>query len=224
MSGNLTVEVTGDGSTTLRNAELEETYHSLHGAYTESMHVFIRAGLNQWNELHQGILQVRIFEMGFGTGLNAALAWSWADQKRIPVEYHSIELYPLSEGITRELSFPGVSTDQLTLLHEAKWEERLSLSGNFTLKKEFADIRKFELVANSIDVIFYDAFAPSRQPDLWSISVMRKMADALVQGGVLVSYCAQGQFKRNLREAGLMVESLQGPPGKREMVRAMKPG
>lgn len=222
MTGNLTVEITGDGSTTLRNADLQETYHSMHGAVTESRHVFIHAGLEHWRSLFPHKSSLNVFEMGFGTGLNAALTWQWAITTKISVHYHSVELYPLPVPVSEKLSFPGIPTEQLSQLHQAVWSESFSPFENFYLKKECVDIREASPEANSIDLIFYDAFAPSRQPDLWSATLMHKMSDALAPGGVLVSYCAQGQFKRNLRDAGLVVESLPGPPGKREMVRALK--
>lgn len=219
----LQVQITSDGSTTLWNAELDETYHSRHGAATESVHVFIRNGLDHWLEMHPQAKQVRVFEMGFGTGLNMLLAWSWAEAHDVVVRAVSVEAFPLTREIWEQLTFPGMDSSRIQRVHEASWEKESALTAAFHLTKQQSDLRGKNLSQAQFDVIFYDAFAPSRQPDLWDEAMIRKMAAALAPGGVWATYCAQGQLKRNLRAAGLVVESLPGPPGKREMVRALRP-
>ena len=220
MTSGLSVQFTPDGSTTLRHEELDETYHSRHGALTESVHVYIENGLAYRHREDGSPRPLRIFEMGFGTGLNALLTWDYADREKVPVEYASVEKHPLEETIWQQLRFPGVSQESVRIAHEASWEERVILSPFFSLTKRNVDLRDAGIARSAFDVVYYDAFAPSRQPDLWDAQTIGKTAAALAPQGVWVTYCAQGQLKRNLRAAGLLVESLPGPPGKREMVRA----
>ncbi len=214
----LSIIITEDGSHSLRNEELQETYHSVHGAVRESNHVFIQHGFD--HQLKKNPSSLRILEAGFGTGLNALLT---AMRATVPVYYESWELYPLPMDVVRQLNYG----DQLSsaalfhALHEASWNQSVSMNPNFTLLKRTADLLQ-ETPAGQFDIIYYDAFAPSKQPALWERDGIRKMTDTLVPGGVFVTYCAKGQLKRDLSSLGLTVETLPGPPGKKEMIRATR--
>jgi len=214
----LSIIITEDGSHSLRNEELLETYHSVHGAVRESNHVFIQHGLD--HQLKSNPSSLRILEAGFGTGLNALLT---ALQVAIPVYYESWELYPLPMDVVKQLNHGDqlASVALFHALHEAPWNQIAVLNTNFTLCKRTADLLQ-ETPTGQFDIIYYDAFAPSKQPALWERDVIRKMIETLVPGGVFVTYCAKGQLKRDLSSLGLAVETLPGPPGKKEMVRATR--
>lgn len=220
--GYITLQTTGDGSSTLLLRDLDETYHSRHGALTESRHVFIEAGLAAFAKTASG-RPLNVFEMGFGTGLNALLAHMWAEENRVKVYFDTVELMPLPVSLWSGLVFPGIPEERIRAIHEIPWNVASGVSDAFTIRKVTGSLIDITLERDFYDVVFFDAFAPSRQPELWTVAVMEKLAGALRPGGLLVTYCAQGQFKRNLRQAGFFVEALPGPPGKREMVRARKP-
>ncbi len=211
---------TADGSQTLFIPALNEHYHSKHGALQESRHVFIQQGL----ELLLGQEKATIFEVGFGTGLNALLALEWAQANNIKLHYQSVEKYPLSEAEYAHLAYPGINmptSDMLYQMHEAEWDTAVELTPFFTLEKRKGSLHELELT-QALDGVFFDAFAPEKQPDLWTSDVFRRFEKKLKPNGFLVTYCAKGQVRRNMQEAGLLVERLQGPPGKREMLRARK--
>ncbi|MEI9918861.1 MAG: tRNA (5-methylaminomethyl-2-thiouridine)(34)-methyltransferase MnmD [Bacteroidota bacterium] len=197
---------TSDGSHSLLNEELDETYHSKHGAVQESMHVFIKNGLEYYPKD-----DVNIFEVGFGTGLNALL--TALSNKR--VNYTAIEAFPISEEIVNLLNYSP--QDLLKQLHiNPKFEIT-----NFKLNKIHTTLQSITLDP-IYDIIFFDAFAPSKQPEMWEFPMIEKVCNALVPGGLFVTYCAKGQLKRDLKTLGMQVETLVGPPGKKEMVRATK--
>ena len=209
------IETTADGSATLYVPALNEHYHSVKGAYTESMHIFIETGLRQWQSLHPG-QPVRIFEAGFGTGLNALLTLEEAEQKHLDILYVSAELYPL----TWEEVEPLHHTDNplLKALHDAPWGIAVPITPHFTLHKLQADLSQMPFP--SCDVVFYDAFAPEKQPHLWSEDLFVALQKSLSPGGILTTYCAKGEVRRRLQRAGFTVERLPGPPGgKREILR-----
>lgn len=213
---------TADESKTLLIPEWNETYHSQHGALTEAKHVFIKSGLEALSKT-----SLSIFEMGFGTGLNALLTLDYCLQKERQIQYHAIEKYPLSYEEVASLDYPercqlSQLSKQFEVMHNANWEEKISVSDQFSLHKIQGDIQEKNLANDFYDAIFYDAFGPRVQPDLWSEAICKKIFDALKPEGLLVTYCAQGQFKRNLKSVGFEIESLPGPPGKREMTRAFK--
>ena len=215
---------TGDGSHSLRNEELNETYHSAHGALQESSHVFIKNGLEYWTGSREAA--PRILEVGFGTGLNALLALSFAETQQTPVYYESLETYPLLPEIYEKLNYTAMMgsaglSASFRLMHSADWGREIKLGKYLTFLKQQESIHSYES-SGPFHIIFFDAFAPGKQPDMWKPDVMKKMYDLLAPDGILVTYCAQGQFKRNLKEAGFEVETLQGPPGKKEMVRGVK--
>lgn len=213
---------TKDGSHTLLLPDLDITYHSRHGAVAESMHVFINAGLHYaWQK---GFQNVRILEMGFGTGLNALLTLAETQKGFQNVYYTALELYPLTVKEAEALNYvellPAHERD-FKMLHECNWGEYVKITERFTLRKERSDLLQYES-AQLFDVIYYDAFAPSAQPELWTESVFKKLYNLLQAAGILVTYCAKGDVRRALLAAGFSVAKLQGPPGKREMLRAEK--
>jgi len=211
---------TSDGSHSLLNTDLNETYHSHHGAVQESMHVFINHGLHFFLKDHPTEV-ARIFEVGFGTGLNVYLTILHCNSK---VHYTSIEAFPLSDSIWLNLNYASTQSEKeiFSKLHRAVWNEDQSISDNFTLRKLQTSLQLVDLTPAAFDVIYFDAFAPNKQPEMWEMPILEKVTRALVEGGVLVTYCAKGQLKRDLKSLGMQVETLTGPPGKKEMVRALK--
>ncbi len=215
---------TSDGSQTVKIPELNVTYHSIHGAVQESMHVFIEAGLRfKLQEASSNTLSV--FEMGFGTGLNALLTALEAQKVGTPVHYTALELYPLTESEFSQLNYNDIDDEAEALfqkIHECKWNEDISISEYFTLKKVNTNLLNFSS-SQLFDLIYYDAFAPSAQPELWSVVVFEKLHAMLTDNGVLVTYCAKGDVRRAMLAAGFTVKKMPGPPGKREMLRAVRP-
>lgn len=217
---------TKDGSHSLLNGVLNETYHSTHGAVQESIHVFIKNGLQHWLSKNQ-VKEITILEVGFGTGLNALLALKESIDKKIKIHYTSIEAFPVSSELVSQLNYPQQvplenSEKLFHQLHSTSWNEPSSITPDFILEKREEKIQEISLEGNNCDLIFFDAFAPAKQPAMWQLPVLEKVIHSLKPNGVFVTYCAQGQLKRNLKSLSLNVESLPGPPGKREMVRATK--
>jgi tRNA U34 5-methylaminomethyl-2-thiouridine-forming methyltransferase MnmC len=215
------VFITGDGSHSLLNEALNETYHSRHGAVRESQHVFIEHGLHYLLE-NQKRQFISILEVGFGTGLNALLTITEAVLKNFKVGYTSLETFPIPLEIWTTLNYPD-PYHLFRELHQAKWHTGVDINSNFRLMKLQKSLQEVELESQHYDLIYFDAFAPNKQPELWEYKMLEKVAGAIKPGGIFVTYCAKGQLKRDLKTMGLMVESLPGPPGKREMVRAIKP-
>lgn len=228
MSTDAALLTTGDGSHSLVSLPFGVPYHSYYGAIQESRHVFIDAGL--WDRLGEGPKQLRILEMGFGTGLNALLTRQVATH--VPctaIHYFACERFPLPNATAASLNYPQLldvpPADFLTL-HHAPWEQPVALDPNFRLWKWEGDFLAGLPTAwplGRMDLIYYDAFAPASQPELWTPEALAHCFAALAPGGILVTYCAQGVFKRDLKSVGFTVEGLPGPPGKREMVRAQRP-
>lgn len=213
---------TEDGSHSLFDEELNETYHSTRGARGESMHVFIREGLEHWLSGNQAE-EIKILEIGLGTGLNAFLTTQFANQHNQKIHFTSLEPFPIEKEIYQNLNFFQSEEERGLLLkiHESDWEKESRISSNFILQKTKSKLEDF-ITSNSFHIIYFDAFAPSKQPEVWSLENLKKCFSLLDRGGILTTYCAQGQFKRNLIEAGFKVETLQGAMGKKEMVRGVK--
>lgn len=214
--------ITEDGSSTLYVPELEEHYHSIHGAIQESYHVFINAGLHHLLQNKQG--EIHLFEIGFGTGLNALLTYVEANKLNIHIVYHSVELYPITIDLVKQLHFelPEYDSSKLLLaLHEASWDQYIPLSTSFTLHKIQGDANEINLNF-PIDLVFFDAFAPDKQEDLWTEELFMKLFQAMSSGSILTTYCAKGSVRRIMQKTGFVVERIPGPPGKREMLRASK--
>ena len=217
----LKVIETQDGSHSVFSEKFGVSYHSKYGAVQESRHVFIEEGLFVKALVKK---QFRILEMGFGSGLNAFLSFLEAEKRQLQLHYTTVEAYPLPVELALELNYPAIlnaesQASAFAELHESAWNEDVRLSPNFTLRKILLPIEEATFEAR-FDLIFFDAFAPDTQPELWEETLMRKMYEALLPGGILVTYCAKGSFKRTLKAVGFEVETLKGPPGKREMVRA----
>ena len=219
---SIQVIATGDGSHSLLNTALQETYHSRHGAVQESSHVFIDHGLRVVQAI-QPRKEIRLLEVGFGTGLNALLTFMESQRNHLPVVYESWELHPLAPEIVQQLNYGAMLGDPMAFeaIHQVPWEINTALSPEFVLFKHKGNVLADEF-KGMFDLIYYDAFAPSKQPELWSLEMLKKVTDQLGPGGVWVTYCAKGQVKRDLASLGLMVETLPGPPGKKEMVRATR--
>jgi tRNA U34 5-methylaminomethyl-2-thiouridine-forming methyltransferase MnmC len=211
---------TSDGSHTIFVPELNEHYHSIHGAVQESSLVYIKNGLDfcEANPLN-------IFEVGFGTGLNALLTAICDSVKKRTVYYTSIEKNPLSESVIKKLnhwSFAGEEGKHVfDLIHNATWGSFEKINENFYLKKIKCDLVQHN-IEGRFDLIYFDAFGPDKQPDIWSVPVFEKISEATVAGGIFVTYAAKGEVKRVLRANGFKVTMLPGPPGKREMIRAVR--
>lgn len=221
---NIKVIETGDGSSTLYNKALNETYHSSHGALTESIHVFIQAGFEAVIEHAKNI---NILEIGFGTGLNAILTLQEALKRPdCNIVYTSLEPYPVEASVINNLNYKSLLDEQLhpyfDKLHEAEWDTNIELLPNFILHKANTRLEDFVSQNSFFNLVYFDAFAPSKQPDMWTVENMSKCFELSQDNSLLVSYCANGQFKRNLKAAGFEVEKYPGPPGKREMTRAKK--
>jgi tRNA U34 5-methylaminomethyl-2-thiouridine-forming methyltransferase MnmC len=218
------LKLTGDGSHTLFVPELNENYHSYHGAYAEAVHVFIETGLRS---AFDQFSTINIFEVGFGTGLNATLAYQFASKNKKPVSYTGIEKYPLDQEIVDQLNYKEFWKEEelnsaFDQMHLVPWNEATQLHENYIFKKLNGAVQDYLFEQNHYHLIFFDAFAPEKQPDMWTVELFKKLFDCLQPKGSLVTYCAKGQFKRDLKAAGFEVETLPGPPGKREMVRGMK--
>lgn len=211
-------EPTADGSGTLYVPELDEHYHSVKGALTESKHIFIDMGLAVTASGSPSVLEV-----GFGTGLNALLAWQWADKMQRPVHYTTLERYPLSWNEVAQLKYEHAA--ELEQIHTTPWEVDVPLSPYFTLKKVECDATDYlqQQQSDLFDVVFFDAFAPEKQPELWSETIFQSLYQTMRPGGLLTTYCAKGCIRRLLQSIGFVMERLPGPPGgKREMLRGGK--
>jgi tRNA U34 5-methylaminomethyl-2-thiouridine-forming methyltransferase MnmC len=219
---SIQIITTADGSNSLLNVSLNETYHSIHGAIQESLHVFIQNGLLPF--LHDDRKEISVLEVGFGTGLNALLTMQCADQLKMKVSYNTIEPYPLPENVWTLLNYPETLNlaKEYRALHKASWQVGTSLSPYFKILKLQSLLQETDLGTAEFDIIYYDAFAPPKQPDLWVLNVLQKVVTTLKPGGALVTYCAKGQVKRDLKSLQMTVEALPGPPGKKEMIRAIK--
>ncbi len=215
----LEVKITDDKSHTLFVPELKEHYHSTYGAIQESQHIYINAGMHC---SHKNPLT--IFEMGFGTGLNAYLTYLKANKNKIQTFYYSIEKFPLDLNIVSKLNYPhliGNKFEVYNKMHECKWNELINLSPYFQLLKIKADIKKF-IINFRYDVVYFDAFGPDVQPCLWKKQIFEKIINSLNTNGIFITYSAKGEVKRNLKNLNMKIETIPGPKGKREIIRAFK--
>lgn len=221
-------EATSDGSLTFYIPEIDEHYHSTNGAVVEANHVYLQEALSHYYHHRAGDEKqpIRILEVGFGTGLNAFLTLIKAEELGIPVYFTTLELYPLSTDQIKMLNYPAqIAPDKVTdyeALHTAAWDHLVNISTFFSIEK-----REMDLVNQSLDgvfdVVYFDAFAPDKQPEMWSDAIYKKIFDVVSPGGVLTTYCAKGVVRRGFQSAGFAMERIPGPPGKREMLRATKP-
>ncbi|MES2588956.1 MAG: tRNA (5-methylaminomethyl-2-thiouridine)(34)-methyltransferase MnmD [Bacteroidota bacterium] len=215
--------ITADGSHTFYMAEINEYYHSHHGAIQEARHVFIKNGFHFFESENE----FSILEVGFGTGLNALLTCLEAEKSNKKITYFALEAYPLSEEELTDLNYSTQLEEKnahilYQKIHQANWGEMTKISPTFKIIKLKEKIQELKLELNSIDLIYFDAFGPRVQPEMWSLEIFSKIFSLAKEKACFVTYCAKGQVKRDLKSAGFQVETLQGPPGKREMIRGLK--
>lgn len=217
--------LTGDGSHSVRIPEMAVTYHSTHGAIQESLHVFIGAGLQHF--LSRSVKKdIAIFEMGFGTGLNALLTLQAAALLPVGISYTAIDAFPLPADLFRPLNYSSLSgyeglQTQFMDLHTSEWNTEVIIGNGFRLTKLETSLENYQ-PQQKFDIIYFDAFAPDIQPELWTAAGFKKLFALLEDGGVLTTYCSKSIVRKALAEAGFRVEKIPGPPHKREMVRAFK--
>jgi tRNA U34 5-methylaminomethyl-2-thiouridine-forming methyltransferase MnmC len=216
--------VTKDGSHTFEFADKRGTYHSRHGALDESRVVFLEAALQFAMNVFPG-QPLSVFEMGFGTGLNALLTAIEANKQQLTIQYVTIEAFPVPVDEALQLNYGELLGERELFreLHAAPWAMETKLSEFFTIRKEPTTLQDFQLT-ELFHVIYYDAFAPSSQPELWTAECFRNMYNQMHLGGILTTYCSKTVVRKALQEAGFIVTKPPGPWGKREMVRARKPG
>lgn len=219
---HLKIIATHDGSPTVFIPELNEHYHSVNGAITESRHVYIERGY-----LHHKGSQAVVLEIGFGTGLNALLTALSAAEIQRPTHYISAEKFPLPEKIIHQLPYglqiSEKARDLFKRIHACPWEQPVSLSPYFSLLKLKADITDAQFAfGQKGDVVYFDAFGPDKQTEMWQPAVLKRMYEATANHGILVTYSAKGAVRRNLAACGYTMERLPGPPGKFQMLRGIK--
>ena len=217
--------ITKDGSSTIHLPEWNEQYHSIHGAIQEANHVFIKNGL--YHIITENNLKdISILEIGFGTGLNAFITLIEAEKLKLNIDFYGIEAHPVSEHEVSQLNYPhqlnaGKKKGIFNKLHEVSWEFKHEITCNFKIKKEQKDFLEISN-ENMFNLIYFDAFGARVQPELWTETIFEIMYKALKKNGVLVTYSAKGSARRAMQNVGFAVERLEGPPGKREMLRATK--
>ena len=218
----VTIEKTADGSPTLYREDIDEHYHSVKGALAESLHVYLESGWRKASELSR---PVRVFEVGFGTGMNAAITATAALESKIQTEFFSVELYPLPKETTDPVAdtLEDEYRESFERVNESPWEESTGINQYFSLQKMEADLISMD-IPKELDAVYFDAFAPEKQPEMWDETIFREIYDAMKPGAVLTTYCAKGCIRRMLKQIGFLTERLPGPPGgKREILRATKP-
>jgi tRNA U34 5-methylaminomethyl-2-thiouridine-forming methyltransferase MnmC len=218
---------TADGSKTIQIEEWNEQYHSVHGAIQEAYHVFIKHGLYYFNEQHSNLKQpISVLEIGYGTGLNAFITLIEAEKLNVDINYVGVEAYPVTIDEIQQLNYPTALKAEnkahlFDCLHTSSWNKKNEIDKGFALRK--LEKTFFEIDDKNIfDIIYFDAFGARVQPELWTEVIFQKMYDALKTHGILVTYSAKGSVRRAMQAVGFKVEKLPGPPGKREMLRALK--
>lgn len=214
--------ITEDGSHTIYLPEMDEHYHSTHGAIQESLHVYINQGLLQLTKK-----EISILEIGFGTGLNAYLTYVFAAKKNLKINYFTIEKYPLIEAEYLSLNYPKnifpEYSEIFEKIHHSNWNTFVDISPEFSLLKVHADLLSFEFNSSSqFDLVYYDAFAPGKQPEMWTDEILQKVSACVKKDGMLVTYCAKGSVRRAFTAAGFQMERIPGPIGKKEILKGKK--
>ena len=224
-------KTTADGSFTLYIPDLDEHYHSINGAVQESRHVYITAGLSWYirtsylvnkTDDKESQPEIQVLEFGFGTGLNAYLTALEAEKQRIKIRYVALEIFPLSQEIASRLNYSSADRLLFQHIHQSDWGNPVSITPYFILQKLAIDFVEFDF-SSRYDVVYYDAFAPDKQPEVWSRELFDKLFSSMKPRGVLTTYCAKGSIRRMIQQAGFNVERIPGASGKREMLRANVP-
>lgn len=217
---NRELRITGDGSHTMYVSDMDESYHSKHGALQESVHIFIRKGFQTIDKS-----PVHILELGLGTGLNVMLTLAESEKSGSEVFYHAVEKYPLNAAefgkLNYEAMIAGLPAGSLIRMHEAPWGIDFNLSDHFRMFKEHSDFRSMD-PEGRFDLVYFDAFAPDKQPELWTREIFSKLFALMEPGAILVSYSSKGEVRRVLNSCGFEVRKIPGPPGKREMIQAIR--
>ena len=214
---------TGDGSLTIRLPEWNEQYHSHHGAIAEALHVFIHMGLDHLRQ-QQKTEPLAVLEVGFGTGLNTLMTWQHASDQGFSIDYRTLEAFPVERQEQELLNYPELLNADPKVyqrMHELPWGSKQELSPGFELEKIKIRLEDYQPLGDR-HLIYFDAFGPRVQPELWTDEIFSKMFNDLLPAGVLVTYSAKGSVRRSMQSVGFEVERLPGPPGKREMLRATK--
>lgn len=215
------IQQTQDGSRTIYVPQMDEHYHSVKGALAESRHIFIEMGLK-----HSNAPAPRVLEIGFGTGLNAFLTLLHANEQQQHIHYTTLELYPLSLEMVQQMDYPTLicpkQSEAFYAMHQCAWNQPIEISPYYIIEKMQADFTTYDF-KGLFDVIYFDAFAPEKQPEMWSQDLFNTLFEHTAAGGILTTYCAKGVVRRMLQAAGYIVERLPGPVnGKREILRATK--
>lgn len=213
------IKITSDGSDTLYLADIDETYHSTYGAIQESEHIFINAGLK-----HCQKTDISILEVGFGTGLNAFLTCLTANEnKNLKIHYTALEKFPVEPELAMHLNYQKMKGESniFSQLHSCEWRKAIKITENFSIEKIKTDFTEYTH-RKTYDLIYFDAFSPEKQPEMWTKELFSRIAENCNSNAVMVTYCAKGTVRRALQSAGFRVEKLEGPPGKRQILRAIK--
>jgi len=215
---------TKDGSKTIHLPDWNENYHSHHGALQEAQHVFIQSGLSV---ITKELEEIRVLEVGFGTGLNAFLTCDYARRNTASIEYHGLEAFPIVEEEFIALDYIHLVEQQNMLddvqsIFYSDWGKLILIHKEFTLWKHAVKIQDYAFPRNFYNLIYFDAFGPRVQPEMWTEDIFNQIYTSMIKGGVFVTYCAKGDVRRALMKVGFVVEKIPGPPGKREMLRARK--
>jgi len=212
--------ITSDGSHTLFVPEIDESYHSTHGAIQESRYIFIEAGLKKCAKS-----EIQVLEIGFGTGLNAFLTLLEAEKYNQKIHFTTLELYPVEIEKALQLNYPEELAQENRVnfekMHTSTWNEEIQITPHFILKKIETDFTRYTF-ENKFDVVFFDAFSPEKQPEMWTQQQFEKIYASCNSGAILTTYCAKGAVRRAMQAAGFVVERLPGPKGKREILRSLK--
>lgn len=222
---NISTIITKDGSSSLYSPYFNEIYHSRNGAIEEAKYVYIDKALYDFIQKNNSLKQIKLFEIGFGTGLNAWLAAIFALENNITINYTGIEKYPLNHSLLCELNFATFFPEYkayLTTIQNAAWNQSKAIHSYFICHKLNADIFEYSPEIEQYSVIFFDAFAPTHQPEIWSKSIFEKIYQMMHKNGILTTYCAKSTVRNTMIAVGFNIEKLPGPPGKREMLRATK--
>ncbi|MCB0517229.1 MAG: tRNA (5-methylaminomethyl-2-thiouridine)(34)-methyltransferase MnmD [Chitinophagales bacterium] len=218
------IQFTDDGSHSILATNFDALFHSQHGAIQESEVVFIQAGLA---EIATKITEIRILEMGFGSGLNVFLSYLYAINHQLTLHYTALEAYPLAKETALQLNYPQILQAEQKQniwqsIHQSSWNVWSDIEKNVLRLKKWQTFLQETHFPETYDLVYYDAFAPSCQPELWEQSIFEKIYRQLNEGGILCTYCSKGEVRRNMQRAGFKVEKLPGPKGKREILRARK--